>query len=109
MGCYSLNQYQAPNEMTVTVVCEKGTLRIEGHNQRWGWIDDPVGEWKYERVEIKERDDMFIKQKEAFLDALEREAEPLCTLEEGVQTLKVNLAAIKSADNKSGWEDVICQ
>ena len=28
MGSYALNQHQAPNETTITVVCEQGTLRI---------------------------------------------------------------------------------
>ena len=28
---YSLNQHQAPNELTLTVVCERGTLRVELH------------------------------------------------------------------------------
>ena len=28
LGCYSLNQHQAPSEMTLTVVCRQGTVRF---------------------------------------------------------------------------------
>lgn len=110
MGCYVLNQHQSPNETTITVVCERGTLRLEMHNQRWGWMDTPASDWHFETVDISERDDWFTCQEQAFLDALEGKAEPLCTLEQGRQTLKVNLAALRSADQNSGWETVeICQ
>ena len=29
LASYSLNQHQAPNEVTLTVVCERGTVRWE--------------------------------------------------------------------------------
>ena len=35
LATYSLNQHQAPNETTITVVCEQGTCRFELHRQRW--------------------------------------------------------------------------
>ena len=41
-----------------------------------------------------ERDDMYAH---AFLDGLEGKPNVLCTLEEAVQSLKVNLAALESA------------
>ena len=40
------------------------------------------------------------------LDVLDGRAEPLCTLAEGVQTLKVNLAALASADDGGAWKTV---
>jgi predicted dehydrogenase len=103
MGSYALNQHQAPNEMTVTVVCERGALRFEMHHQRWAWMAEPGGEWNVETAEIVERDDWFIRQEHAFLDTLEGKSAPLCSLHEGYQTLKVNLAALASADNETGW------
>ena len=106
MGCFSLNQHQAPNEIIITVVCEKGTLRLETCKHRWRWMDSPNGQWHDEVADIKGRDDWFIIQEQAFLDVLEGTAKPLCTLEEGLQTLKVNLAALSSADERSGWKTI---
>ena len=106
MGCYSLNQHQAPNEMTITVMCERGTLRCEMHANRWRWMDKPDTNWHDEAVGRLTRDDWFILQARAFLDTLEGKAEPLCTLKEGLQTLKVNLATLASADAGSVWETI---
>jgi len=106
MGCYSLNQHQAPNEVTVTVVCRRGTARLEVHEQRWRWMTEPGGTWRDEPFALADRDDWFTRQEAAFLDVLEGRAEPLCTLNEGAQTLKVNLAALASADDGGAWKTV---
>jgi predicted dehydrogenase len=97
LASYSLNQHQAPNEMTITVVGERGTARFELHEHRWRWMTEPGSAWHEERIEPLERDAVFIAQAHAFLDTVEGRREPLCSLEEGIQTLRVNLAALASA------------
>jgi predicted dehydrogenase len=99
LASYSLNQYQAPNETSVTVVGERGTARFEFHNCRWRFADKPGGPWVDHRFGPLERDDWFLAQEKIFLDMLEGKSEPLCSLEEGIQTLKVNLAALQSVEN----------
>ena len=106
MGNYSINMYQAPTEVTITVVCERGTLRFELHENRWRWMTDPGNDWHNEAMPAMERDDWFIRQENAFLDTLEGKAKPLCTIEEAYQTLKVQLAAIVSADTQDHWKIV---
>lgn len=105
MGSYSLNQYQAPNENTITVICENGTARWEGHLNRWSWMTRSGEPWHVEEFGPFERDNLFIKQANAFLDAIEQKGEPLCTLEEGIRSLRVNLAMLSSAA-KGRWECV---
>jgi predicted dehydrogenase len=105
MGSYSLNQHQAPNESTITVVCTRGTARFEFHNLRWRWLTEPGGEWIDEPADPLERDALFIRQANAFLDAVEGTAVPLCTLADALQTLAVNLAILRSAEH-GGWETV---
>ena len=106
MGSYTLNQHQAPNEITITIVCEKGTLRFELHKSRWRWMSEPGNDWHDEAIPPMERDDWFMLQETAFLDALEGKAKPLCTIEEAHQTLKVQLAAVKSAGTDAHWRNV---
>ncbi|MGE5191316.1 MAG: Gfo/Idh/MocA family protein, partial [Deltaproteobacteria bacterium] len=48
LGCYSLNQHQAPNESTVSVICDEGTVRCEIHNNRWMWMKTPAAAWQEE-------------------------------------------------------------
>jgi predicted dehydrogenase len=98
MGCYSLNQFQAPNESTITVVCTKGTARFEYHRNRWRWMTDPLGQWHDEVGGPLERDTLFTLQANSFLDAVEGRGPLGCTLEEARQTLRVNLAILRSGD-----------
>jgi len=105
MASYSLNQHQSPNETTITVNCEHGTVRGEFAQKRWRWISGPEDCWHDEVFELPGRDDWFIRQAHAFLDVLEGTREIYCTLEEGLQTLKVNLAALESVET-GGWRDI---
>jgi predicted dehydrogenase len=106
LGSYSLNQYQAPNESVLTLVCTAGTARCEFHLNRWRWMARPGDDWYDEPFGTLERDTLFVSQARAFLDAVEGKAAPPCSLEEGLQTLRVNLAALASVD-EGGWKRVL--
>jgi predicted dehydrogenase len=98
LGAYSLNQYQAPNETTITVVGTQGTAQFQLHRARWRWMTTPGNDWHNEPVGTLERDAVFVAQAHAFLDAVECKAAPLCSLDEGLQTLRVNLAVLAACD-----------
>ncbi len=102
LASYALNQHQAPNESTITVVCEQGTARFEFQRNLWRWVTEVEGQWQEESTPMQ-RDTLFIRQANAFLDAIASQAEPLCTLDEGRQTLRVNLAAMAPFDPKK-WQ-----
>lgn len=108
MGCFSLNQHQAPNEATITVICQRGTVRFEYHAGRWRWLIEPGGEWHDEPAGALERDTLFTRQAEAFLNAVDGFTPPLCTLEEAAQTLRVNLAILTAAEQRT-WQTVNAQ
>lgn len=103
LASYSLNQHQAPDELTITVICERGTARFDA--QSWRWMTEPGGEWQVEETAVLERDEFFTRQAHRFLDAVESGIPPPCSLEEGVQTLRVNLAALRSLES-GRWETV---
>lgn len=105
LASYSMNQFQAPNEFTMTVVCERGTARFESHHHRWRRMLQPDEEWQDEPIEGLDRDSLFMTQANSFLDAVEGRGESLCPLREGVQTLLVNLATLKSAESRA-WQDI---
>jgi predicted dehydrogenase len=104
VGSYSLNQFQSPNEVTITVVCERGTARFEYHKQRWRKMLQPETPWQDMPAVGLNRDTLFVRQAESFLDAIESRAAPLCSLREGIQSLRVNLALMKSIDEQE-WQD----
>jgi predicted dehydrogenase len=105
LASYSMNQFQAPNEFTITIVCERGTARFESHLNRWGQMLQPDQEWKHEPSPVPERDSLFVAQANSFLDAIQGRGQLLCTLEEGAQTLRVNLAAMKSVES-GAWQEI---
>jgi len=94
---YSLNQFQVPNEMAFQIHCENGSLAIEVHNQRWGHFLRGAPGWEFHSAPVVQRDDLYFNQVNAFLDGLEGKPNSLCTVDEAIQTLKVNLAALESA------------
>ena len=102
LGSFSLNQHQPANETTLTVICERGMLRWESHNRRWLSCLEPEAPWTIEEEFAIERDDLFISQANAFLDQLEGTGGPACSLAEAFQTLKVNLAALRSL-SEGAW------
>ena len=105
MGCFSLNQHQAPNEVTITVVCRRGVARFEYHRNCWRSMTEPDGGWRVELGGALERDALFIRQAEAFLAAVDGLESPLCALGEGAQTLRVNLAILASAQTRA-WQEI---
>ncbi len=105
IASYSLNQFQAPNEIPITVVCERGTARFEFHNQRWRWMEVPDSPWNEEPAVALERDSLFVTQANSFLDAMEQRRAPLCTFDEGLQTLRTNLAILRATASHA-WERV---
>jgi predicted dehydrogenase len=105
LGSYSQNQYQAPNETTITVVCERGTARFEAHRKGWRWQTEPETPWQEKSCDPIERDTLFVNQANAFLDALEGKALVPCTLDEALQTLRVNLAMLETSESHS-WKKI---
>ena len=105
MASYSLNQHQAPNEVVISVHCEQGTCRFEGHRHRWMWMTQPDTPWQSESFDTLQRDDLFVRQAHAFLDQLEQGAPPACTLEEASHTLRVALAALESSEGRR-WKEI---
>jgi len=102
---YALNQYQAPNEVTVTVVCDQGTVRLEMYRHRWRWMTQANGQWQDETYPDQPRDALFIRQAHHFLDVVENKGAPLCTLDEAEHTLRTNLAILRSVAQRN-WQDV---
>jgi predicted dehydrogenase len=93
---YSMNQFQAPNETTIQFHGEHGSLRVDVHEQRWGVFRRGTDKWEYHAAPVSHRDDLFIAQANAFLDGVEGKPNALCSLDEAIQTLKFNLAALES-------------
>jgi predicted dehydrogenase len=94
---FSMNQFQAPNESHWFIHCDKGSLKMETHNQRLGIMKHGDSDWQWTVLPKEERDSGFIRQANSFLDAVEGKESYLSTITEAAQTLRVQLAALESA------------
>ncbi len=100
MGNLSLNQFQAPNESTLMLNFQRGTARFEFHNNRWDFCTEPESPWKQGGLCKLERDDLFIKQANVFLDCIEQRTAATCDLQAALHTLHTNLAMLESNQTK---------
>ena len=105
LGNYSLNQYQPNDEMIINVVCEKASLKILPRECCWQWKQHPEDAWQEKTFNKIERDTLYITQANYFLDAVEGKGKVTCTLEEGLQTLRVNLAMLTSTRQQT-WQTI---
>lgn len=92
----TLNQFQAPNETTLLFHAERGSVCVEYHRARWGRFARGAVDWTWETFPAAGRDDPFIAQANAFLDLCEGRASSCASLAEGIQSVRLNLAAFAS-------------
>lgn len=94
---FSLNQFQAPNETTLSFHCERGSVRATIHKQEFAEIALGDSEWQTRSWPDGGRDAIFIRQANQFLDACAGGDTHLSTVDDALQTLKVQAAALESS------------
>lgn len=105
LATYSLNQHQAPNENVITTVCERGVVRVWLPLNKWAFIRATDEPWTEHQLPELPRDDLFVRQANGFLDAIDGVTQLACSLEEGASTLRASLAIIRSADAPA-WTEI---
>jgi predicted dehydrogenase len=95
MVSLSLNQFNAPNENVLRLNGARGSAQIRFHEHRYG-VCYHGGTWQWSEPLLQDRDDLFRLQARVFLDAAAGKGQVACTLEEALETLRVNLAALES-------------
>ena len=100
MVSLTLNQFMAPNESVVQLNFATGSIKLVFHEQRYGTMRHGDEDWQWSEPGDVHHDEFFREQARCFLDAVAGEAPVLCTLDEALHTLKVNLAALESAGNQ---------
>ena len=106
MASYNFNQHQYPNESIFTLVCEKGTLRLELCSNRLRIMDRPDGEWEDEISNAFQRDNIFVSQANSFLDAIEGQPSISCTIDEAKHTIGCQMALLEEANQSPRWQTV---
>ncbi len=108
VGGVHVNYFQRPPVHRLEIVAENGTLRWDNANgilhfhkfpAPFGSFSDqppaPVIE-TFSPPEGSERNQLFVAQTRHFIEIVRGEAEPVCSLHDGVQALRLALAAYES-------------
>ena len=93
---YALNQFQAPNVLQLDFHAARGSVRIDIMAQRWGTFALGAADWTWHAAPVADRDSLYIAQAAAFLDACEGRPTVTCSLEEGLRSIRFNLATFRA-------------
>jgi predicted dehydrogenase len=109
MGGVHLNYVQRPPVHRMEIVGTSGTLRWDNADGvlHFFKVSAPFGSYSdnplapviesFSPPEGFDRNQLFVSQTRHFLEVVRGEAEPVCTLEDGIQALRLALAAKQSA------------
>jgi predicted dehydrogenase len=95
MVSLATNQFMAPNELYVQLNGTLASAQIRLHEQRFG-IHRLGGQWQWSEPLAAERDDLFRAQARELLGIRAGEPDELCSLNDALHVLRVNLAALAS-------------
>lgn len=100
LGSLHLDYVRRPGAHRLEFVGSQGTLTWDndGGILRLYRAGDRTWE-QYTPPEVFERNDLFLAEMRHFLDVIRGEAQPVCTLDDGIQALKLALAAYESAED----------
>lgn len=94
-----LDYLQQPSAHWLEVICSEGLLHWDAHS---GLLhvqhSADSGEQEFPSPVGFERNELFLAEMRHFIDVVKGSAEPSCTLEDGMQALKIALAAHQSAE-----------
>jgi predicted dehydrogenase len=93
-----LNYHQRPPRHDLQLIGELGTIEWDEGSSAVRWWTAERGDWVEEAApEGFERNSMFLEEMRHFRQVVREEAEPACTLEDGIAALQIALAAHRSA------------
>jgi predicted dehydrogenase len=103
LGSVHLDYNQRPSAHTLEIVGTQGTIRWDNADGAVHVYQFPVGAEGFSPLQIPapdgfERNDLFLAEMRHFLALARGEEEPVCTLEDGIQALRLALAARRSAE-----------
>jgi predicted dehydrogenase len=90
--------FQCDTTARLQLIADAGTIRMTFEDDRLAIFRDAAGQWTQGRAAKPDRDDLFRDQARHFIECIQGRATPRCTVEEGEQTLRTVLAALRSSD-----------
>lgn len=101
IGNVHLDYLERPDEHYLRVVGQSGVIHWDNSDGLVKWQTQSSGKWEKLPVpDAFERNTMYISEMRHFLSCITGGGQPLCTLSDGVEALRIVLAAKQSAREK---------
>ena len=101
LGSLHLDYNQRPSSHHLEIIGSQGTLRWDNADGAVRVYRAEMGEWEhYPPPQGFERNDMFLAQMRHFLEVVQGKVSPLCSLEDGIEALRLAIAAHASQDRR---------
>ncbi len=101
LGSVHLDFYRQPAEHRLEIVGSEGTLEWRNLTGATRLYRKKSDAWEsFLPKKGFERNDLFLAEMKHFMNIVEGKAEPACTLEDGIQALKIALAVLDSSKTK---------
>ena len=97
----SICLFQRDDQLDCSIIGESGTICFSIKQDYLQLFQKDKSTWVNGQALAGERDDMFKRQAEHFIQYIRGEASPRCTVKEANDTLNVILAALESSDGNS--------
>ncbi len=98
VGSVHLDYVQQPPSHTLQIVCSQGRLEWNAASGALVQVSATGEPREYALEAGFERNHLFIDQTRHFLEVIQGDAQPLCTLEDGIRALEIALAAHRAND-----------
>jgi predicted dehydrogenase len=105
-ACIHMNLFQAPTEFTMEIHYQKGSVKAELHNSRWGVFNKGDSDWSWEQVSFESADEPFTSQASAFLNKIEGKSSQLASLQDGLDQIQVVQTALEIASKSSALKSL---
>ncbi len=100
-GTVHLDYIQRPATHCLEVIGTKGTLRWDNKDGQLSIYKDNKLNWEfYQPAKEFERNSMFLDEMRHFLSVVRHEAQPICTLDDGISALEIALQTISFKADK---------
>ncbi|MHC1783400.1 MAG: Gfo/Idh/MocA family protein [Anaerolineaceae bacterium] len=105
-GSLHLDYLQRPADHHLTILGSEGTITWRNDDGAVRLFKAASGTWEeFKAPENFDRNDMFLAEMSNLLEVIKYQAQPFCSLEDGIKALKLALAVHISARNKQPESD----
>jgi predicted dehydrogenase len=99
LGSLHLDYIQRPPKHNLEIIGSHGSIRWDNADGETALFSADYKQWeRFPSPEGFERNQLFLAQMEHFLEVIHKKTTPLCGLDDGIQALRLALAAHRSQD-----------